>query len=158
MQQYVRQGKPVTAVFAGDWDPSGRSVPRSVNERMERYGNGELDLDFQQIAVSAADVRTGQFTSHDVNTRDVNYPRFREECQSEGLDPHIAVEVEALSPGLLRSRLDDALANLVDDVRQWNIQTRIEESERELLCTLQGHMGEIMQRTPDEREEDGDGE
>ncbi|MEV0056121.1 hypothetical protein AB0H34_37245 [Saccharopolyspora shandongensis] len=27
VQQYVRQGKPVTAVFAGDWDPSGRSVP-----------------------------------------------------------------------------------------------------------------------------------
>jgi hypothetical protein len=41
----------------GDWDPSGRSVPRSVAERMERYGNGDLDLDFQQIAVTAADVR-----------------------------------------------------------------------------------------------------
>ncbi|MFI0263942.1 hypothetical protein ACH4OW_33560 [Streptomyces sp. NPDC017056] len=88
VQEYARQGKPVTVIFAGDWDPTGRCVPRSVVERMHRYGNGKLDLEFQQIAVTAHDVRSGQFTTHDVNTRDVNYKRYHEECLEEDRSPH----------------------------------------------------------------------
>ncbi|MFF3460540.1 hypothetical protein ACFYXH_40955 [Streptomyces sp. NPDC002730] len=156
VQEYARQDKALTVIFAGDWDPSGRSVPRSVAERMERYGEGGLDLDFQQIAVTAADVRSGQFATHDVNTADVNFKRYREECLREGIAPHTAVEVEALSPGLLRSRLSDAIEDLVDDVRQWNIQSRTEEAERELLRTLHRRVRELMLRTADERTAEGD--
>ncbi|MFD7527411.1 hypothetical protein ACFV8E_07275 [Streptomyces sp. NPDC059849] len=36
-------------------------------ERMECYGNGELDLEFRQIAITADDVRSGQLATHDVN-------------------------------------------------------------------------------------------
>ncbi|MFF4755217.1 hypothetical protein ACWD5R_43560 [Streptomyces sp. NPDC002514] len=114
--------------------------------RMERYGSGGIDLEFRQIAVTADDVRSGQFTSHDVNTRDVNYRRYREECQAEGIDPRIAVEVEALTPGLLRQRLDAAIESLVDDVRAWNIESRTEEAERELLRSLQGAVKKIPRR------------
>ncbi|MEU4654960.1 hypothetical protein AB0G32_13610 [Streptomyces sp. NPDC023723] len=62
---------------------------------MERYGNGALDLEFRQIAITAA-VRSGRLTTHDANTRDVNFARYREECLREGIEPHTAVEVEAL--------------------------------------------------------------
>jgi hypothetical protein len=159
VQAYARHGKPVTVIFAGDWDPTGRCVPRSVIERMERYGNGELDLEFLQIAVTSADVRSGRLTTHDVNTRDVNYRRYREECLREGIDAHIAVEVEALAPGLLRSRLNGAIETLVDDVRQWNIQSRIEETERELLRSLQGAVKKIARRaTGESAVDDSEGE
>ncbi|MEV6840039.1 hypothetical protein AB0N17_37045 [Streptomyces sp. NPDC051133] len=150
VQQYARQGKPVTVIFCGDWDPTGRCVPRSVVERMQRYGNGELDLEFRQIAITAADVRSGRLATHDVNTRDVNFARFREECLREGIDPHTAVEVEALSPDHLRQRLEAAIEGLVDDVRQWNIQFRTEDAERELLRSLQGVMKKIVRRTTGE--------
>ncbi|GAB2580532.1 hypothetical protein GCM10027168_11740 [Streptomyces capparidis] len=123
---------------------------------MHRYGNGELDVEFQQIAVTADDVRSGQFTTHDVNTRDVNYKRYHEECLSEGIDPHIAIEVEALTPGLLRSRLNDAIEALVDDVRQWTIEARMEEAERELLRSLQGTVKKIVRRTAGESAAEGD--
>ncbi len=125
---------------------------------MERYGNGELDLEFRQIAIAADDVRSGQLTTHDVNTHDVNFARYREECMREGIDPHTAVGVEALRPGLLRQRLDEAIEGLVDDVRQWNIEARTEEAERELLRSLQGAVKKIVQRTADmpASEDDGD--
>ncbi|MFD3422050.1 hypothetical protein [Streptomyces decoyicus] len=118
-------------------------------ERMERYGNGELDLEFRQIAITADDVRSGRLTTHDVNTRDVNYRRYREECLREGTDPHTAVEVEALSPGLLRERLAAEIEGLVDDARRWNIEARTEEAERELLRSLRGAVKSIVQRTAD---------
>ncbi|MET7305007.1 hypothetical protein [Embleya sp. NPDC005575] len=118
--EYLRRGRPLSVLFAGDWDPTGRSVPRSVVERMERYGNGGLELDFRQIAVTADDVRSGRFTTHDVNTADANYRRYREECLREDIDPHLAVEVEALDPGLLRRRLESAIEALIDDIDGWN--------------------------------------
>ncbi|MEU2621962.1 hypothetical protein ABZ642_28135 [Streptomyces sp. NPDC007157] len=96
--------------------------------------NGELDLEFRLIAITANDVRSGRLTTHDVNTRDVNFARYCEECLREGIDPHTAVEAEALRPGLLRQRLDETIEGLVDDVvRQWNIEARTEEAEREIL-------------------------
>ncbi|MFD4525614.1 hypothetical protein ACFWP7_17140 [Streptomyces sp. NPDC058470] len=146
VDDYLRQPKPLTTCFVGDWDPSGRSVPRSVIERMERYGNGQLDLDFQQIAVTAADVRSGQFTTHYVNTADVNFKRYEQECHAEGLDPMSAVEVEALDPGLLRGRLSDAIEALIDDVAAWNTLARAEQAERELLDTLHTRVSEALRR------------
>ncbi|MQS17646.1 hypothetical protein F7Q99_37025 [Streptomyces kaniharaensis] len=159
VQQYARQGKGVTVIFCGDWDPTGRCVPRSVVERMERYGNGELDLEFRQIAITAADVRFGRLTTHDVNTRDVNFARYREECLREDIDPNIAVEIEALRPGLLRQRLEEAIEGLVDDVHQWNVLFRTEAAERELLRSLQAVMKKIVRRTTGELDaEDNDAE
>ncbi|MFD9302232.1 hypothetical protein ACFWCB_05995 [Streptomyces sp. NPDC060048] len=83
--------------------------PPLRGQRMERYGNGDIDLDFRQIAITADDVRSSRLTTHDVNTRDVNFVRYREECLREGIDPHTAVEVEALRPGELRQRLGEQI-------------------------------------------------
>ncbi|SEM76502.1 hypothetical protein [Streptacidiphilus jiangxiensis] len=146
-QEYARQAKPVTVIYVGDWDPTGRCVPRSVVERMDRYGDGTLDLDFRQIAITAHDVRAGQLTSHQVNVRDVNYARYREECLREGIAPDTAVEVEALSPGLLRQRLDQQIEGLVDDVHQWNVLARAEEADRALLRALQGAVRDARRPT-----------
>ncbi|MFB7211714.1 hypothetical protein [Streptomyces sp. NPDC056255] len=87
-------------------------------ERMERYGNGKLDLDFRQIAVTADDVRSGRLpthdvtthdvTTHDVNTRDANQidrphvvlrPFHRPLCLPSGFEPE-----DVLLQPLLRAR------------------------------------------------------
>ncbi|WP_338930474.1 hypothetical protein WEB32_00965 [Streptomyces netropsis] len=96
-------------------------------ERIERYGSNGTDLDFQQIAVTADDVRGERLVAHEANAADSDFKRFREECLREGLDPYSAVEVEALSPGVLRRRLDSAIEGLVQDVHQWNILARAED-------------------------------
>ncbi|MGW0672525.1 hypothetical protein [Streptomyces sp. NPDC002746] len=125
----------------GDWDPSGRSVPRSVVERIERYGNNGIDLDFWQIAVTADDVRGGHLVSHEANSADSNFKRFREECLWECRDPHEAVEVEALRPGTLRDRLETTIEHQVCDVRQWDILARAEEHDRSMRPTAQNSPG-----------------
>ncbi|MEW1751561.1 hypothetical protein ACIQU1_23015 [Streptomyces angustmyceticus] len=63
------------------------------------------------------------------------------------------------APGPLRSRLDDAIEATVEDVRQWNIESRTEEAERELLCSLQGAVRKIVRSsTVDLAAEDGEDE
>ncbi|WP_327359598.1 hypothetical protein [Streptomyces sp. NBC_01304] len=138
--EQLRQGLPLSAYFCGDWDPSGRAVPRSVLERMERYSKGEVDLRFEQLAVTAADVRSGQLATHDVNTADVNFTSYRQECLREGLDPNAAVEVEALSPALLRRRVSDAIEACIDDVGAWNELAQAEDRERDLLQAVRDRL------------------
>lgn len=108
-------------------------VQDSANPRAS--GSNGIDLDFQQIAVTP-DVRGGRLVAHEANTVASNFKRFREECR-EGLDPHSAVEVEALSPGELRRRLDSAIEDLIQDVHQWNILARAEEHDRSMLLGVQ---------------------
>ncbi|MFJ5850885.1 hypothetical protein [Streptomyces sp. NPDC092903] len=120
-------------------------------DRIERYGNNGIDLDFQQIAVTAADVRGGRLVAHEANTADSNFKRFREECLHEGLDPHEAVEVEALSPGALRGRLGTAIERQVRDVHQWNVLARAEQHDRSMLPGVQEAFGaHLQQREPDQ--------
>lgn len=87
--------------------------------------------------MTADDVRSGRLVSHEANTADSNLKRFREECLREGLDPHNAVEVEALSPGALRDRLDAAIEHQARDVHQWNVLARAEQHGRSMLLGVQ---------------------
>ncbi len=83
-----------------------------------------------------------------MNEADVNYRSYRQECLDQGIDPHIAVEVEALDPGVLRGRLDAAIEAPVDDVAQWNALSRAEESEQRLLHTLHTTVSDRLRREP----------
>ena len=104
-EAYRHDGRPAHVIYAGDWDPSGLSIENAVKERMHRYGGEGLDIRFNRVGVTASDVRSGRFTSHDSNKKDSNFKRFKQVCAAENLDPDIAVEVEAIPPHELRARL-----------------------------------------------------
>jgi hypothetical protein len=88
-QQQRRDGRPVTVLYVGDWDPTGLSIPRSVDERLARYSAGGLAPDFVTLAVTAADVAGGRYAAsgHVVNQHDPNFLGFRARCEAAGLDP-----------------------------------------------------------------------
>lgn len=135
-QEYKATGKPVSVLYVGDWDPSGLSISRSLNERLREYSQ-RWPITFSRVALTAADVGQGELTSHAVNRQDKNYRRYAEECHNLGLNPETATEVEALPPPVLRSRLEQRLYDLVDDADQWNSTLAAEESERQgLLARL----------------------
>jgi hypothetical protein len=134
--EYGRIGKPVVILYVGDHDPSGIAIHRSLRERLERYNDGAVPLDFRRIAVTPDDVRTGALTSHAVNAEDNNLRRFAEYCRTHGLYPGVAVEVEAIPPPALRERLKAALYDLVDNAETWNATIAAEESERHLFSNM----------------------
>ena len=136
--QYRAIGKPVTILFVGDWDPTGLAIPRSLEQRLQRYSNNEVPIDFVRVAVTEGDVAHGRFESHDVNGSDKNYRRFVEHCRFVCLDEQTAVELEAIPPAQLRDRVHDAILNVVDDVESWNATIAAEESELEIIARMLG--------------------
>jgi hypothetical protein len=134
-QKCIETGKPVTVFGLGDHDSSGVAIPRSVEERRERYSGGEVDIDYIRLAVTPDDVRGGEYQSHEVNTADPNYGAFVQHCREHDLDPEKAVEAEAIPAPELRQRLEDAIRAVID-WDAWREADKAEEAATEILYDL----------------------
>lgn len=130
---YMAARKPVTILYVGDWDPSGLAIPRSLEKRLGRYSASTVPTEFRRLAVTADDVKSGQYLAHSVNYRDHNYRSFATVCAAAGVPADQAIEVEAIPPPELRSRVEDELYGLVDDATTWNATLAAETSEREIM-------------------------
>jgi hypothetical protein len=133
---YLRIGKPVTILYVGDWDPSGLAIARSLEERLRRYSDDEVDITFTRLALTVDDITSRDLIRHEVNEKDVNFKRFTEVCESVGLVPQDAVEVEALGANVLRSRVHDTLLTEIKNVESWNSTFAAEQSEIDVLKTM----------------------
>lgn len=133
---YVSIGKPVTILYLGDWDPSGLAIPRSLEERLNRYTDGAVEIDFRRLAVTPEQIVEHNLTTHEVNTDDSSYKRFAQTCRDVALAEQTAVEVEAFSPPVLRQLVETELYELVDDVDAWNADIAYEDLEREQLAAF----------------------
>lgn len=134
-EAYRYDGRPAHVIYAGDWDPSGLAIENAIEERMHRYAGKGLSLTFERIGVTAEDVRSGRFTSHASNRADSNYRQFKKVCADAGLDPDLAVEVEAIPPFELKARLEQAIERQIDGPA-WMVAREAEMSERQHLVQM----------------------
>jgi len=123
-QETADDTKPLTVLYAGDWDPSGLHISEvDLPERFARYGG---TFDIQRIALNSRDTATGTSLPHfqaDTKCKDPRYRWFRnrygERCW----------EVDALSPVVLRERVQHSIIGLLD-LSRWNRAVEVEQAER----------------------------
>jgi hypothetical protein len=133
---YLAIGKPVSILYLGDWDPSGLAIPRSLQERLNRYTEGQVEIEFRRLAVTPEQIHEHNLQTHDVNAGDSSYRRFVEECRLVGLAEQDAVEVEAFPPNVLRALVEEHLVALVEDAVAWNAELDYEAAERKQLAAF----------------------
>jgi len=124
--------KPMTVFYIGDHDPSGRHMSDvDLPERLARYGGKakivRLALDDSDVA---ADSKLPGFPAAD-KTNDSRYEWFT------SLYGQNCWEVDALSPPVMRDRLDAAIKSVLD-MDAWKHAIRIEEAERESMQSILG--------------------
>lgn len=134
--KYMEIGKPVTIFYVGDWDPSGLAIPRSLEDRLNRYSDGSVEIEMKRLAVTPEQITGQDLQTHDVNTKDSSYKRFVEECRLVGLAEDTAVEVEAIDPPVLRDLVERELYALVENAAGWNATLDYEEAERQQLASF----------------------
>lgn len=122
--------KPLTALYVGDWDPSGLCMSeQDLPTRIERY-HGEVEI--VRVALDRGDV--GQHTE---------LPSFP--LESKAKDPRCkwfranfgsrCWELDALSPVTLRERVREHIVALLD-VDAWNHAVKVERAERESMTDV----------------------
>jgi hypothetical protein len=125
-QLYSAITKPVLVFYVGDWDPTGLAIPRSVEERLARYGGRKIVI--RRLAVTAEQIPGLIDAGHVSNQDDSNYHRFIEECKRNGLD-HLSYETEAIPPNELRRLVTNAIRDCID-TKLWTEQEELESVER----------------------------
>jgi len=134
-------GKEITILYLGDWDPSGRDIERDLGERLSEYtltGN-KIELDSRMIewvAIFPEDIKKFNLPPLRVKDKDPRSRGFKRRYGNE------AVELDALPPTELRRRLKQAIDQVIDH-DAWNRAKTVENAERETCKRYAGIFKEI---------------
>ena len=129
-QEDMNSDKPLTVLYAGDWDPSGLHMSVvDMPARLARYGG---NITIKRIALDEID--TDEFTDLPFfqATTKAKDPRYRWFEENYG---NRCWEVDALSPEVLRERIKAAILALMD-VPTWNHAVKIEKAERDSMSSI----------------------
>ena len=120
--------KTLTALYVGDWDPSGLHMSEiDLPRRLGQYGG---DVDVVRLALTSGDCND-ELPSFQTDTKkhDARYkwyrPRYGSRCW----------ELDALSPATLRDRVADAIEDRLDH-DAWHRAEVVEKAEQESLASI----------------------
>ncbi|MEW5976029.1 MAG: hypothetical protein AB1898_09520 [Acidobacteriota bacterium] len=131
----VSDPRPLKVFYVGDWDPSGLHMSEvDLQERLIRYG-GAVNL--IRLALTEEDIGP-QLKSFEVNSKRSD-PRWRWYRQlSVNKHGPYCWELDALSPVVLRKRLENAIKAEIEP-EAWERTRRCEEAEQKSLAVFLDH-------------------
>lgn len=123
----AEEDRRVIVFYVGDWDPSGLYMSaEDLPRRMREYG-AEPD-EFIRLALQTSDIRDPKLPSFSVSDKRRD-PRYRWFIERYG---HRCWELDALSPVVLRDRLERAIGAEID----WAAWRRCEVAEAAEIASL----------------------
>ena len=119
--EYSREvGKPLVALYVGDWDPSGKHMSDvDLPRRLEEYGG---DLTVERIALLRDDL--ADLPSFDPETKRQD-PRYRWFTRNVGTKCY---ELDAMPPPDLRARVETEIRSYID-LDLWDHARMVEAAE-----------------------------
>jgi hypothetical protein len=129
----ARSEKPMTVIYLGDHDPSGRQIETDLGERIRGYG---AKFDIVRLAIHAADIAKFKLPPLRVKESDSRAAGFLRRYSNR------CVELDALPPSELRRRIEGVVMSMLDR-RLWERAVMVEKAE---LASIQ----EIVDRWPRE--------
>jgi hypothetical protein len=128
--------KPCMALYVGDWDPSGLYMSEvDLSRRLLAYGDPYRQWQILRVALGVVDIMEGGLPFFALSDKQ-NDPRFEWYRQSMRPFPRPlrgrCWELDALSPVVLRARVENAIQMYLDDAA-WERCTRTEALEKESM-------------------------
>lgn len=114
------RGKTVRILYFGDRDPSGLAIDANAKKSL-RDDHG-VEVDFVRLAITPDDIVGLNLPTRPVKKSDKRSAGWEGGC----------VEVDAMPMNILRDRVRNGIAELIDP-HQWEQAQRVEELEKETL-------------------------
>jgi hypothetical protein len=126
---------PLRIFYIGDWDPSGMYMSeRDFDERLDKYG---ARVELTRLALTEDDLHRADMTATSFPASDKRRdPRYQWFITNIGRD---CWELDALSPVVIRDRVETAILSMITNVEAWN---RFKATEAAELDSLQDVLGE----------------
>ena len=136
----TKNGKPLTVLYVGDWDPSGLHMSAmDLPKRLARYGGIAT---IERVALDRSDVGDDTdlpwFEAH-TKQGDARHAWFVENFG------HRCWELDAMPPPRLRQRIEHEILRLLDTAI-WHKLIGIEKAERESMKTVLASWKESISR------------
>lgn len=103
---YKKLDKELKILYFGDLDPSGKDMPRDINERFATLG---VDVDIVEVALTKDDIHKHNLPRNPTKSKDT-----RESWYVKKYGINYAVELDALPPDVLRSKIKKAIEDYCD--------------------------------------------
>jgi hypothetical protein len=118
-------GRPVVALYVGDWDPSGLYMSEvDLPRRLQKYGGVHIEV--RRVALTVNDTtHLPSFSVHE-KKKDTRYRWFRQHYGDR------CWEVDAMHPNTLREWVREALRSIIEP-KAWAQCQRVERAEHESL-------------------------
>jgi hypothetical protein len=123
--------KPMTVLYLGDHDPSGRQIETDLSARIRGYG---AKFTIERLAIHSADITKFKLPPLRVKESDSRAAGFLRRYSNR------CVELDALPPTELRRRIEQAVTAMLDR-ELWDRAVIVEQAE---LASIQ----KIMERWP----------
>ena len=131
--------KPMTILYVGDYDPSGLHMSEiDLPRRLELY-DGKATI--RRVALDKSDVTDTDLPSFEAESKSKD-PRYKWFVQNYGKQ---AWELDALSPVILRKRVESEILKLID-MDLWDHAKEIEAAEIESMSSILSHWQSISRQ------------
>ncbi|MCY4602877.1 MAG: hypothetical protein OXE49_01480 [Gemmatimonadetes bacterium] len=119
--------QPVTMLYFGDHDPSGKDIPRFIAQEMAQRARGR-DVQLRQCAVTKE-----QIVELGLPTR----PTKKKDSRTAAWTGGESVEIDSIPPNVLRQMVEGQILNGMEDAReQWQRLVQEEDGDREKMSQI----------------------
>lgn len=119
-------GRTVVVLHFGDHDPSGIDMSRDLQERLELFCRGRINIDFRRMALNMDQIEELNPPPNPARQTDSRYEAYRELYGDESW------EIDSLTPEYLRELIRKEVEPLID-WDQWHATERRIERRRAVL-------------------------
>jgi hypothetical protein len=124
-------GKNVTVLYFGDYDPSGVDIERDLGDRLARYGADNVEV--KRIALTIEQIQKYNLPPFPAKSSDPRLAKFM--ADTGGTD---AVELDALEPPVLTDLIVEAIQNHMDKDLWAERLTEMADRKEELRKKFEG--------------------
>ena len=124
VEEAMEEEKKVVILYLGDHDPSGIDMIRDIKDRMDTFSETELHTDWFKVKRIALTPEQIEEYNPPPNPTKLTDPRADWYIKEHG---HTCWEVDALTPQVLHSLLEDNILELID----YDLYEQVLEKERE---------------------------
>ena len=132
-ENVIDQGKNIIILYFGDYDPSGKDIPRSIEENLNRMG---IEATFKQIALNSNQIREMGLPG---------VPPKKTDSRTAKWNGGSVVELDAVEPKTLAKMCNDSIDNYFDETLYQELNERendergqYQEALKEFVKTLGG--------------------